>query len=270
MKKVIYYFKSKEFILSMFILLTMTFVNILSGLISTNRIEGVNCFSFWNYSLHYGIGSAVMFLSPIIIAYISLTDFYYKFFGSYLKNAMLRKKYFKIFFKELFLSYIKAWVPFAIISLISFIFAYMKFPHNIITTYASQYTMFKYEGLTNPYIFIALSFVQTFLYVIMITNISLIILYLTKKLMVSYIITLVATNAINIIVGNVLIFIGESIGNEKFLNYIHNVNVFEGYFVQSNMINAILHTSIYVFITFITVIAIYRKKEKLVILNEVV
>lgn len=267
------YFKSKEFLLSITIIGILTILNICSYFINTitydGLMDGVNCFSFWNYCLHYNLGSAVMFLSPILISILVLPNFFHKFFGSFLKSSLLRQKYLVLFLKELICSYFKAWFPFALTSLTLFVIGYIVLPHDITNIiYANQYTMFDYIGFNSPYTFVLFSFIQIFMYVIMVVNIGLIVLYFSKKILVSFIITFVTMNAINLIVGNVLIFIGQSLSNEKFLNYVYNVNVYEGYFVQSTMSRAIIHTSIYALITTIIIIIVYSNKERLVLNSE--
>lgn len=264
------YFKSKEFLISTLIIIGLTGINIYSYIKNTyigdgDFIDGVNRFSFWNYVMHYNFGSLLMFLSPIIICILSLSMFYYKLSGSFFKDQLLRNNYNKIIRNEIFFSYFKAILPFLTVSFLVFLLGCLLFPAEITNTmYSDQLTLFNHKDIYNPYLFVAFSNLLLILYLIMVVNFGIIVLRITKKLNISLITTFIIINAVNFIVGNVAIFIGEALANQDILNYSYNINIYEGYFVQSTIFRGFLHTTIYIVITLILIYIKYRNKELLV------
>lgn len=271
MTKIKQYFKSKDFIAIFLLICTFSTINIYTFIKNTYLgnglfIDGVNCFSFWNYVLHYNLGSILMFLSPFLICLSSLNILYHEFTGSIFKNELMREKYGKVLIKKITFSYFKAWIPFTINSVIVFILGLIMFEKNIPNTiYANQYINFSYNGVSNPYLFFLLSNVSLLLYVILIVNICIIIIKISKKRLVSYVITFVFINALNFVIGNFSILIAKIIGNPVLLNYAYNINIYEGYFVQSTILRAIIHTSILDLITIFVLFILYKNKEKVVL-----
>ena len=74
------YFKSKEFIISISIILVFIIYNIgdyiyyTTGKVDASFPELVNCFAFWRHTMYYNGGSVIMFLSPFIISIVSSTE----------------------------------------------------------------------------------------------------------------------------------------------------------------------------------------------------
>lgn len=271
MTKIKLYLKSKEFLISMSIITLFSLLNIYAFLKNTYLgdgafLDGVNRFSFWNYVLHYNFGSILMFLSSFIICILSLNKFYNEINGSFLKNQLLRENYNKVMIKKVIFCYIRSYIPFILNSIFVFLLGSILFSDSIPNTiYANPYINFKYYGILNPYLYCLLNSLSLLLYVIMVTNIGLIVLKITKKMSVSAVVTFVSINALNFIIGNLSIIIAKIIGSESMINYAYNINIYEGYFVQSTVLRALLHTGIMVIVTLCILFVKYKNKEKVVL-----
>lgn len=270
MKDIKLYFKSKEFIVSTFIIMVFLGINIYFYFKETYMgngifIEGVNRFSFWNYVMHYNFGSFVMFLSPIIISVLSLSSFYYKMSNSFMMGQLLRKEYKKIIIKEIILSYLKSIFPFIIASILIFILGSCLFTsENINLMYYDSRTSFHFIGKYNPYTFIIMYNLLLISYIVMIVNFGLIVLRITKRLNISIIVTFICTNALNFLVGNIAMFIGDVFSSKVISSYVANINIYESYTIQSTIFRAFIHTAIYIFISLLVIHIKYRSKEKMV------
>ncbi|MEG0022288.1 MAG: hypothetical protein RSB77_01830 [Bacilli bacterium] len=259
MKKIIF---SKDFLLIFLIILLLISINIYSFFESTYYLNEVNAFSFWNYILHYGLGSLIMFLSPIFISYLTINEFAHKINGSLCKDETMRIGYKKMIKRNFISSYLKAIIPFLILYFVTFIIGQVLFSKTIIfDNYYDPKIDFYYDSVSSPYIFLLLSFISLIMYIINIANISLIILKKVKKHIQTILLTFLVINAINFIVGNTLIIISKIIGNTQLIEYCLNINFYEGYYVQSTILRSVLHTSIYFIIINIILYYSYRKKD---------
>lgn len=262
------YLKSKYFKISILTIIILTGINIFLYIKNTNIlgswVSGANKFAFWNYVMHYSYGSVLMFLSPIIICISSVYSFYSKSKGSVLKNELLKKPYSDVIIKEIFESYLKAMLPFLLVSILVFLIGSLLLPSDIPNRVADQYKTFDYLSAGTPYMFWFLSNVALILYTVFITNISYIVLYVVKKFEAVIIATAITVNVANFIVGNISILVAKILSSQYLLDYAYQINLFEGYYVQSTAQRAIAHTSIFILVTFVIMYFLYHDKEKVV------
>lgn len=258
------YFKSKEFILTMIVLSLLTTTNIYMYFRNSVESLGLNRFAFWNYVTHYDLGSILMFLSPLLISFLSISILLSKMNGNYFKAMLTKSTYKKTLISEVLKAYLKGWFPFAFVSIIVFLIGIFALPSNIVNAYADQYTNFSHVGINSPYVFVILSVLLLLEYSMLITNVALVSMYITKKINICILSTLIFTNALNFIIGNFSIITAKIIGTKEAIKYAHSINIYEGYFVQSNLINSFVHTSIYLILSVIVVFFVFQDKERVV------
>lgn len=265
------YFKSKEFIISISIILVFIIYNIgdyiyyTTGKVDASFPELVNCFAFWRHTMYYNGGSVIMFLSPFIISLLSISNLFYKFRGSYFKDLLLRQNYKKTIIKEFIGSYLKALFPFLFISIFVFILGLCLFPSDVPdVSFYDVYISFEYVDVSNPFLYIFLAHIAMILYVLVISNISFIVLRITKKMTVSIILTFALVNVINFVISNISALLSNAIGNSALINHLYLFNIYEGYMVQSTVYNALINMGILFVITTVIVLFIYRNKEQVV------
>lgn len=265
------YFKSKEFIISFVIIFIFIIYNICdfmyytTGKVDASFPELVNCFSFWRHTMYYNGGSIIMFLSPFIIALLSIGNIFYKFKGSCFKDLLLRQSYRKTIIKEFLCSYLKALFPFLFISVVVFILGLCLFPTDIPNiSFYDVYISFDYEGVSNPFLYVFLVHIALILYVLVISNISLIVLRITKKMTVSIILSFALVNVINYVISNISSLLSSIIKNNVIVDHLYLFNIYEGYMVQSTVYNALINMGVLSIITTLIVLFIYRNKEQVV------
>lgn len=224
--------------------------------------DAFNCYSFWYNTKNENLGSFVMFLSPVLISLLALNQSATKLTGSMAKDILMREKYSTVCLKTLLSSYVKAYFPFAIISLILFIIGITVFPSNLFLTYLeNQLPTFRMHGLSSPLLCVGLSFISLLLYVMMIVNISYIAFRITKKKTVTLILTLIIVNILNYIVGCVGDFIMMLFHVDYEWLY---CNIYEGFLNQYGYVHSIVLMLIVFLATCIPLFLMYRKKEKVV------
>ncbi len=265
------YLKSREFIVCSLLMLILMMIGIFDyfSYASGGRVslfpEWVNRFSFWRHTMYYGTGSILMFLSPFIINILALTHFYNKIKGSYLKDVLLRQSYKKVITKNIVFAYIKSYLPFLIMSVLIFFLGSILYTSTLSNTeWSDSYTLFRYVGDFSPYVYIFLCHIALLLYDIMIVNIGLILLRKTRKLTVTLLLSFVVINALNFLIGNMDKFIEMCIGKNFLTEHLSVFNIYEGYMVQSSVMNAIINMGILAFITGLLVWKLYKNKESLV------
>ncbi len=272
MENIKQYLKSKEFIVCLLLMSILIIISIIDYIrypitykYSGAVVEWMNRFSFWNHTMYYHASGLIMFLSPFIITVLSLSAFFDKVKGSYLKDVLLREKYRSFLTKEILFSYVKTIFPFLFLSLVVFIIGCLFYTDKIVNyTYADLYTEFDYIGHFGPYTYIFLCHIAMFLYIVMVTNLGFIVFRFTKKFSVSLILTFALINTLNFLIGNVDKILKSFLGNHFLVQFLENFNIYEGYMVQSTVTHAIFSMSILVFITTIIVYFLYRNKERLV------
>ena len=178
---------------------------------------------------------------------------------------MLRQNYKKLLNKEIIKAYIKAYLPFFLCSLFVFLIGSIFYTAKISNLkYADPYTTFSYVGNFSPYIYILLSQISLLFYVILIINISLIVLRYTRKMIVTLILSFALINALNFLISNISIILKNIFGANPIINHLIKFNIYEGYMVQSTVINAIINMGVLAIVTGIIVYFVYHNKESLV------
>lgn len=260
------YLKSKSFLLPFTIISLIWGINLFKYI-----VDGVlflkynNVFAFWYNILFLKLGQGVVILSPILFLYGGLFEFSQKLKISNLPNYLLREEYRTFFRKNLWQSYIKACLPFFVVSLIIFIFGLCFLPttinNEIITS--SEVHFYMYD-LNNPYLCLILNHVLWFLFGSVIVNIGLILLYIVKKFSLTLAFSFILSHFINFGVGFSLLVIAKLMKSQAFYEQASLYNFFEGFMIQSSYFNAYLHTIPYFLVSLIIVIKLYTKKEKVV------
>ena len=282
MIKIKHYFKSKEFIITIMILLISAAFGIYKyygEYIDSKEFltypqypdafdwhqyfyDAFNCYSFWYNTKNENLGSFVMFLSPVLISLLALHQSATKLTGSMAKDILMREKYSTVCLKTLLSSYAKAYFPFAIISLFLFIIGIIVFPSNLFRMYLeNQLPTFRTHGLSSPLLCVGLSFISLLLYVMMIVNISYIAFRITKKKSVTLILTLIIVNILNYVVS----YVGDFIMMLFHVDYEWlYCNIYEGFLNQYGYVHSIVLMLIVFLVTCIPLFLMYRKKEKVV------
>lgn len=175
--------------------------------------------------MYYNGGSVIMFLSPFIISLLSISNLFYKFRGSYFKDLLLRQNY-KTIIKEFICSYLKAIFPFLFVSIFVFILGLCLFPSDVPdVSFYDVYISFEYVDVSNPFLYIFLAHIAMILYVLVISNISFIVLRITKKMTVSIILTFALVNVINFVISNISALLNNAIGNSALINHLYLFNI---------------------------------------------
>lgn len=263
------YFKSRYFIIPLLILLAFAVFNSYCyfnwayqdynfhinryGIISFEDflpLRGFNRFSFFtNFFLYNYTGDIFTFLIPGIVVYsgISLTND--KLNGSALKDTLLRKDYKKMMIKELFGSYIKAYLPLFITMTIVLIVGCVFFPTTTYYIESSGHRYDVFKGVfANPYIDIALMFLWVFLFCIIEVNFSYIVMYKVKNIYGNIIVTFIMTFGIMYIAGNLVS---------------QDLNPFLICYLTQHFDNTI-SSIFYIVLTSIPLYFLYRNKERVV------
>ena len=260
------YFKSSAFLLPFIIIVLLWGINLLQYIVDgTLFLEYNNVFAFWYNIIFLRLGQSAIILSPILIVYSGLWEFSQKLKGSNLQNHLLRENYNKFFIKNLLQSYGKACLPFLIISIFLLIVGFCLLPttiNNDVITYSE--VKFYMHGLNNPYLCLILNHLLWILFGSVIINIGLIIFYFVKRFSLTMAFSLITSHFINFGVGLTLLSIARLIGSQEFYEYASLYNFFEGFMIQSNYLNAFLHTLPYFVVSLFIVIKLYSKKEKVV------
>lgn len=267
------YFNSKEFLISMAIIVIFVGINVFQYFQYANNTEDlslypqyVNCYSFWKYTMFNGTGSILMFIFPLIVSVLSLTEFYYKLKGSYFKDLLLRQKYRKTMVKEFLWAFFKAAFPFILVSMFLFILGYCCFPHQIVDIGDSDiFIRFAYPSYLTPMLFVVIHHVLFLLFILFIVALGFVILRVTKKLSISYIITFISVNALNYLVSEVGMILMRLIHFEKGYRYMYEFNIYEGYLPYSRDLGRCFADIGVLALVFVVIVIIcYHNKEKVV------
>lgn len=266
------YFKSKEFLLSMAVILGFTLVNIYSFL-KINAFEGIkltyksnpdlNVYTFWNYARHREFAEFIILLSPLIITYAGLSCFSEKVKGNYLKDAIMRSSYKKVMLKEIGLAYFKGSIVFILLSLIIFIIGGIFFSWQLLP--GSDFPgAFVNEAYSSPLLHVFLVTLLIIPYSIFIVNLGFITLKVIKKMNLTVILNFVFFFGIYMVTATVIETIANNITNEALIKYLYEINIYEAYYIYSNVFRAFLNTSVYVVFSSIALYFTYKDKEQVV------
>ncbi len=265
------FFKSKEFLFSMSILLGLSLINIYSFLsvndffskpIGIKNSPNFNRYSFWNYVRHREYAEFIILLSPMVITYVALTSFSEKVTGNYFKDAIMRSSYKKTMLKEIGLAYFKGSIVFILLSL--FIFLVGNFFSWELLPNAEFLGAFTYESWTSPFLYVFLVTSLMIPYSIFIINLGFITLRIIKKMNLTIIFNYVFFFGIYMITASIFKTIADNITNEAIIKYLYQINIFESYYIYSTVFRAFLHTSVYVVLSSILLYYVYKDKEQVV------
>ena len=227
-------------------------------------MDGNNVFAFWYNILFLNLGQGVVLVSPILMLYSGLSTFYQNLKESNLQNHLLRQNYKTFFTKNLLQSYVKSCIPFLIASIIILIIGFCLLPTTITNDSMFSVVRFYMYDVNNPYLYLLFIHLLWFLFGSVIINIGLIVLYFVKRFALSIAFTFIVSHFINYGVGLLLTFVSKLINSQEFYVYASQYVFFEGFMIQSNFLNAYLHTFIYFILFLLIVIKLYSKKEKVV------
>ena len=227
-------------------------------------LDDVNRFSFWDYCFHNGASSVIMFLLPILICFISLSDFAAKMKGTCLKNHLLRQDYKLFLKKEIIVGYLKSMIPFLLFSLGLFFIGSLLFKGEITNLkYADLFSGFTYNNLYSPYHHVFFSMILLVVFIGLIVNIAFIIYRFIKNYHITIILTFICLNLLNYLVSNPLFEISRHLTGE-IAEMFENFNLYSGYSGRYFIHFDFLVIFILFVISFIVVILSYRNKEKVV------
>lgn len=259
--------KNKELLFSLAVIILITAVNVYSYINETMLkpfyvLDGINSFSFWYFVRNSGISQILIFVSPFLILYL-LSNFHSKMNSGIYQDIILRSNYRVFIRKELIKLYIKCGLIFPLTSLLIFLVGLILFPHQINVIDSNISFLYLPVGLyENPYLYVILSFLLNFLYGILISNIGLIILTYTNKFHFILLSSFIAINGINFLIGNVGLIIANILKNNILYNIAFHINIYDGYSPQSTIFMAYVVTLIYVVISSILLIILYKKRER--------
>lgn len=273
MKKIIKFFKSlntknyKLMKLIVFAFAVLSFIqvfqDVLINLNNNNEIY-INSFSVWDAFNHSMLMDFFAIISSILICYGSLKILCEKFRNGYLEASLLRQPYNIFIIKEFIQLYIKAYIPYFMLSFISFIMCLIIFPHQVLQQgiLYGNLNFFNY-GISNNYLAVIIYIIGLFFFTSFIVNISLLCIRKTKKFNLLAISTFLCINIINFLIGNISNLISQIISNNFILSILNQLNIYSLLAFEGNIIIAFIQNVVYFIISLIPVLMIYTKKESM-------
>lgn len=263
MKKIKNYILSKEFIITLLIIAFMVFINIkYPEQLGFVLPEYKDAFAFWKSSLFGNFNDYLVILLPMLFAFCSTKKIFYELSGSTLKDTILREDYRKYLLKSIFLTAFKAVIPIYIVSTIILVIGLAKYG-KVLAACDGIVTCFSIGGIvTNPFIYVVLTYVLWYLFALIYLNIVYMFFYLIKKyyvaLLASYISFIVLDFALQAI--SALISMLFDNGRMRFIyDIVYGINP------TSNIISCLLIITSFLAITFFVIKLIYKDKERVVI-----
>ncbi len=266
MKNIITLFNNKKFIFVFLLVLILSVCNVFLFYERMSMVvtENITSFSFWNYIRVFGTGELIMFIAPLCIVYLGIESFHEKITSSFMKFELTRMEYKKKMLKELLMAYIKGFIIFVLISVIFLIVGVFLFPSDMVVQSYDYLNFFPIEGFNNPWLYVFKYHLLIVLFSMLLVNIGIIITYFIRDIILITIASFIGFNAINFVIGNIIVFSAQLIGNEHYLDYAYNFNVYEGYVVQGTIGQAFFDIGILYIVTTIILIFLYKNKEKVV------
>jgi len=261
------YFKSKEFWITILIMILILIANLIPSLQNTFYIGLFrDCFSYWYCNIFYGYGEYLTVIIVLLFSFCSINSFYYKVTGSYLKDSTIREKYSSFLKKELLKTYVKSVLPLFIISTLIFVIGRIQYSP-VILPYNAHYNTMSMEGLiTNPYIYVIMTYFTWFIFAAACINITVIFIYFIKKLWISIISSYIFTTLFNFLCQFIVQTIGYMIGGSALQAKMGFFNLISGFKVDPNILVSFSIAFGFFILSLIGVLIIYRDKER-VILN---
>lgn len=207
-----------------------------------------------------------MFVFPLIIATLSLTEFYHKIKGSYFKNILLRQNYKKAMLSEFLWAFSKAAFPFVLVSFLILLVGSCLFPSQVVDPgFADLFLEFPYPSYLTPMLFVIIHHFLFLLFILFIVALGFVILRVTRKLSISYIVTFISVNALNYLVSEVGMILMNLIHFEKGYRYMYEFNIYEGYLPYSRELGRCFADIGVLALVFVVIVIIcYHNKEKVV------
>ena len=259
------YLLSKEFLISIIVMIGVIFINMNDKLrVGYAFSKFGDCFSYWNSMLYNGYGEYLETFLTILLLFASLKDAYNTLNGT-LKSHLIREKKDKFLIKEFLSTSIKAYIPLFIVSAGLFIYASIKYPHYVSTE--KGYELFYMKGLVqNAYFYVFLTFIMNYIFVCAIVNIGYFFMYITKKLYVSIISSYIFFILFDFSLQWLFGALASILNVEWFSTFVEReFNLIYGYDPTSNVFFSLCITVVFLLITIIPVYVLYRDKEKLVL-----
>lgn len=255
--------KYKISIIAFLILLLIALINYYTAIYTPFGITdktNISSYSFWFYTMNYGIGSAIGLLSQVIIPFVCIYSFFKIINSGYIENIITRISYKKFLIKNILFCYKKSLLLFPLFSLTIFILGSFFFSPNINSTGLHIYN---FPSVSNPILHVIVSIISISLYSFTIVNIAIILSKYFKKFYLVLVITLMIVFLVAFVEGNLLSNILYGItGNDMF----YNINIYDDYFCARgyyfvNIFFGILRNVILCIIVYIT----YKNKEEVVL-----
>lgn len=194
-------------------------------------IKEANAFSFWWYILNYNLGQILIYLSPIIIAFVAVLKFHKILASGFYQNILLRMEYKKYIVSELQKCYLKGAIILPLLSIVILLIGIIILPTSISTINSSNPVLYISTAMSNNIaLFILYSIVMQVMYSILIINISLICCYYASRFSLVILGTFVIVNGINFIVSNIGVLIANITNSELLYKFAINLNIYDGYF----------------------------------------
>ncbi len=255
--------KYKTSIIVFLLLLIIAIINYITAIYTpfgVMDITKVSSYSFWFYTMNHGIGSAIGFLSQIIIPFVCVYSFFKIINSGFIESIITKITYKKFMTKSMLTCYKKALLLFPLFSLIIFIIASIFFSPEINET---GLHIHNFPSVDNPFVHVIFSLISISLYSFTITSIAIILSRFFKKFYLVLGLTLMIVFLIAFIEGSLISNILYSITNNDMF---YNINIYDDYFCARgnyfvNIFFGIIRNIILGLIIYIT----YKDKEKVVL-----
>lgn len=263
MKKTKYYILSKEFIITLLIITFMVFINVKYpeqlGFALPKYKDG---FAFWKNSLLGNFNEYLVVILPILFAFCSTKKFFYELSGSALKDTILREDYHKYLKKNTFLTAFKAVIPLYIVSTILLTLGIVKYGVVLANCNGSITCFGMGEIITNPFLYVILTYILWYLFALIYLNIVYIFFYVIKKYYVALLASYISFIVLDFALQAISAFISMAFDNGR-MRFIYDL--IYGLTPNENILSCLFIIGSFLIISFIVVKMIYKDKEKVVI-----
>lgn len=263
MKKIKNYILSKEFIITLLIIAFMVFINIKYpeqlGFALPKYKDG---FAFWKNSLLGNFNEYLVVILPILFAFCSTKKFFYELSGSALKDTILREDYHKYLKKNTFLTAFKAVIPLYIVSTILLTLGIVKYGVVLANCNGSITCFGMGEIITNPFLYVILTYILWYLFALIYLNIVYIFFYVIKKYYVALLASYISFIVLDFALQAISAFISMAFDNGR-MRFIYDL--IYGLTPNENILSCLFIIGSFLIISFIVVKIIYKDKEKVVI-----
>ena len=265
MKKVLSYLKSKEFIISVLIILGFVLWNCIDakrmGLIGPFNDK----FGFWYDTLFSGHGEYLVIMLIFIFGFTSSKRLYQELTSSVLKNSIIRTDYKKYIKKRIITAYLKAVSPLYLVSIGLLIYGAIRYPGPLVVGDYSYGLMLMRGVITNPYIYVIITHIDWLLYASAVVNIVFIFIYLTKKLYVSLIASFLFVIFFDIFTQLLTVIIPDILGSETLKSALRGYNLYSCISSDIDILWSFIPAILFFILTSIIFYFVYKNKERTVL-----